>query len=452
MNISKQNIDDLTATITLTVEKEDYEGNVEKILKDYRKKAQIPGFRVGKAPMGMIKKQYGMSVQWDEINKLVSSELQKYLSEADFKILGEPLPSEKQEKIDFESQDKFDFLFDIGLSPDVDIELTDKDSIVKYDIKVADNAVDDRIKNFTTQFAQMTNPEVSEERDMVKGDVAQIEADGNIVEGGMAKDGAVLMPERIEDANVKKSFVGVKVGSNVVFNPLKAMGNETEVASFLGIEKENIVDADVKFTVTELTRYVDAELNEELFEKVYPNAEIKTEEDFRKKVEEDVKKGLENDAEARFEWEARDYVIEKLKDVAFPEAFLKRWITVSNEGKEDFNPEEMEKEFPKILDDLRWQLATGVIAKKAELKVEAGDPLETAKKMAAQQFAMYGMANLPEQYYEDYAKKMLEDQAQMEQIINRTMNEKVVEHIKSVVKLKSKKISVEDFGKLYEQA
>jgi len=451
MNISQQNIDDLTATITLSIAKEDYAPNVENILKDQRKNAQIPGFRKGKVPMGMIRKQYGMAVQMDEINKLVSRELQKYLNDADFKVLGEPLPSEKQETIDFDKDENFDFLFDIGITPKVDIELTDKDSIVKYDIDVEADAVDNQVKQFTSQFSEMINPETAEERDMVKGDAAQVDAKGDIVEGGMAKDGAILMPERLEDADVKKQLVGAKVGTTIVFNALKSMG-ATEVATFLGVDEDAVVDADVKFTVTEITRYVDAELNEDLFKKAYPADEITTEEDFRKRIEEDVKKNLASESDVRFEWDARDYVVEKLKDVAFPEEFLKRWITLSNEDKEDFDAEKLDADFPKVLDDLRWQLATSTIAEKAELKIEANDPLNTAKQMAAQQFAMYGMANLPDEYYEDYAKKLLEDQSQMENIIQKTMNDKVVAHIKANVKLKSKKISMDDFKKLYEQA
>jgi len=267
MNISKQNIDDLTATLTLSVEKADYADKVENVLKDYRKNAQIPGFRKGKAPMGMIKKQYGMSVQMDEINKLVSQELQKYLNEADFKILGEPLPSDKQETIDFDTQENFDFLFDIGISPEVEVELSDKDSIVLYDIKPEESAVDDQIKQFCSQFAVAETPESAEEHDMVRGDVAQLDADGQILEGGLSKDGAVLMPERIADADAKALFVGVKVGETLTFNPLKALGNEAEVASFLGVDKEKLADADFKFTVTDITRYVDAEIGEELFAK-----------------------------------------------------------------------------------------------------------------------------------------------------------------------------------------
>lgn len=452
MNISQQNNDDLTATITLTIEKEDYATNVENVLKDQRKNAQIPGFRKGKVPMGLIKKQYGMSIQMDEINKLVSQELQKYLNEADFKILGEPLPSEKQETIDFDTAENFDFLFDIGIMPEVEIEVTDKDAVVLYDIAVEADAVDKQVNQFASQFAEMTNPETAEERDMVKGDAAQVDADGNIVEDGMAKDAAIIMPERIQDAEIKKLLLGAKVGTTVVFNALKALGSETEVATFLGGEAEDVVDADVKFTVTEITRYVDAELNADLFKKAYPTEDLATEEDFRKRIETDVQKNMDSESDVRFEWDARDYVVEKLKDVTFPEVFLKRWITISNEDKEDFDAEKLDADFPKVLDDLRWQLATSVIAEKAALKIEAEDPMNTARKMAAQQFAMYGMANLPEEYYEDYAKKMLEDQSQMDNIIQKTMNDKVIAHIKANVKLKSKKITMDDFKKLYEQA
>lgn len=451
MNIAKQNIDDLTATITLSIEKADYSENVENVLKNYRKDAQIPGFRKGKAPMGMIRKQYGMSVQMDEINKLVSQELQKYLNDADFKILGEPLPSDKQETIDFDTQESFDFLFDVGIQPEINLEISDADTVVSYEIEVEADAVDNQIKQFTSQFAEATNPETAEERDMVRGDIAQVDADGNIVEGGIEKEAAVLMPERVVSEDIKKQFVGSKVGDNIVFNPMQAMGDETEVSSFLGVEKEAIVDGDYKMTVTEITRYVDAEMNEDLFKKVYPNDEVATEDDFKKRVEEDIKKGYAQESDVRFEWEARDFVADKLKDVKFPEEFLKRWITVANQEREDFDAEKLEADFGSVLNDVRWQLATSTIAQEAELKVEAEDPMNAAKKMAAQQFAMYGMGNLPEEYYEDYAKKMLEDQNQMEQIINKVMTDKVIAHIKEKVSLKAEKISMEDFKKLYEQ-
>jgi trigger factor len=451
MNISQQNIDDLTATITLTIDKEDYATKVDNVLKEQRKNAQIPGFRKGKVPMGLIKKQYGMSVQMDEINKLVSQNLQQYLNEADFKVLGEPLPSEKQETIDFDNAESFEFLFDIGITPTVDVELSEKDSVVLYNIEVEAEAVNKQVNQFASQFAEMSNPETAEESDMLKGDAAQVDADGNIVEGGMAKDAAILSPVRIDNADLKKQLIGAKVGTTIVFNALKSLGSETEVATFIGGEAEDVVDADVKFTVTEITRYTDAELNEDLFKKAYPTEEIATEEDFRKRIEEDVKKNSASESDARFEWDARDYIVAKLKDVAFPEVFLKRWIIFSNKENEEFDAEKLNADFPKVLDDLRWQLATSVIAEKAELKIEADDPMNTAKQMAAQQFAMYGMANLPEEYYEDYAKKLLEDQTQMESIMQKTMNDKLVAHIKANVSLESKTISMEDFKKLYEQ-
>ena len=452
MNISKQNIDDLTATITLTIEKEDYAGKVENVLKDRRKNAQIPGFRKGKVPMGLIQKQYGMSAQMDEINKLVSQELQKYISSADFKLLGEPLPSEQQETIDFDTQEVFDFKFDIGIIPEIEIEISDKDTVVSYDIAVEADTVEKQIAQFKSQYAEMINPEVVEEGDMVRGDVAQLDAEGNMLEGGIAKEAAVLTPNRLSDDLVKNAFVGAQLGAKIILNPTTAMGSEAEVASFLDVEKEAIVDADYQFIITEIVRYVDAELNEDLYKRVYPSETFATEEEFRARVEEDAKKNLDVESDMRFEWDARTFVIEKLKDVAFPEAFLKRWISVSNEGKADFDQEKLEADFPKVLDDIRWQLGSSTLAEKAELKVDAEDPLKAAKQMAAQQFAMYGMGNLPEEYYEEYAKKMLEDQNQIEQIIQKVMNDKVVAHVKANVKLKKKKITMEDFRKLYEQA
>ena len=442
MNISKQNIDDLTATLTLTVEKADYADKVENVLKDYRKKAQIPGFRQGNAPMGMIRKQFGMSIQMDEINKLVSNELQKYLNEADFKILGEPLPSDQQETIDFDTQENFDFVFEIGVSPEINIDLSKKDTITAYEIKADDNVVEERIAQFRSQLAQPINPEVALDNDMVALNIVE-------VEGELTNERAVLMPERLEE-EAKVLFVGAKVGDEITFNPFKAMG-EAEAARFQGVSADAVSQADFKAIVVEITRYEDAELNEELFARVFPGEEIANEEAFRARIAEEAKKGMEADSNYRFDVDARNYVIEKLKDVALPETFITRWLTLSNQDREDFTLEALEAEMPQILNDLRWQLATSEIAKKAELKVEANDPMDTAKKMAAQQFAMYGLGNVPEEYLEDYAKKMLEDKNQIEGIISQVMMTKVIAHIRENVTVKTKKISMEDFRKLYEK-
>lgn len=449
MNITQQNIDSLSATITLTIEKEDYAGKIEKILKDYRKNAQVPGFRKGLAPMGMIRKQYGNKVEMDEINKLVSEGLQKHLADADFTILGEPMPNPNQGVIDFDKDETFEFLFDIGISPKVEIDLSDKDSVVLYEITPEADAVDKRIAQLTSQFAEVTNPDTVEGSDMVRGDLIQVDADGNVVEDGLSKDAAVISPERSLVGDAKDMFLGAKVGTNVVFTPAEAMTPEEATALF-SVEIDALAGLSFKMTVTEVVRYVDAQVNEDLFAKAFPSAEIKTEEEFKARLEEEVKQQLSAESNARFEWEARDFMIGKLKDVAFPETFLKSWITASNKNREDFSAEKLDAEFPKVLDDIRWQLATSTIVETAGLKMEAEDPLNAAKKMAAQQFSMYGMANLPEEYYEDYAKKMLEDQKQAEQIITRVMTEKVMLHIKDTVKLDTKEITMADFQKLYE--
>ncbi|MFC0877157.1 trigger factor [Saccharicrinis sp. FJH2] len=447
MNITKQDINDVNAVITLNVEKSDYEENVNRVLKDYRKKANVPGFRPGKVPASLIQKMYGKAVLFDEVNKLMSDELNKYLSEADFQVLGDPLPSEDQETIDFDNQDTFEFKFDIGISPAVEISLTKREKLKYYDIKVDDELINKQVDYYRSRFGKQVDVEEAEEKDLLKGDLVQLDDAGNPLEGGIEGKSVVLSPERVVVEELKKEFLGKVKGKTIKFNPKTAFENDTEVSSLLNIKKEEVADlnSDFSFTVNEISHFEQAEINEELFKQIYPEDEVTTEEDMRKRIADEIKENLVSNSDYKFLLDAKDKLVEKVKDVELPEAFLKRWVVATNKELTD---EQLEKEFPMFLDDLRWNMVKGSIAKANEIKLEEADVMTYAKKVAQSQFAQYGMTNVPDEHLENYAKEILKNEDQSRNISERAFENKILDKVKELVKLDVEEISLDAFNEL----
>lgn len=449
MNIVRRDIDQNNAIVTISVEKADYAEKVEKQIRDYRKKANMPGFRPGMVPVGLIKKMYGNAFLAEEINKIVSDSLYDYIRQNDINILGEPMPNEtEQQPIDFETQETFDFVFDLGIAPVLDVKLTNKDKVKFYNIKIDDEMIDNQIKSYTARFGKYEQEESVEENDMVKGEL--VELDGKkIKENGILVQDAVLTPAYMKTATHKKKFVDAKVGDTVVFNPTKAFGNETEIASLLKIDKEKVAEmtSDFQFTISGITRYHEAEVNQELFDKVYGEGAVAGEEEFRKKITENIALNLEQDVNYKFGLDARDMLLKKFEDLVFPDAFLKRWLLASNK---DLTSEKMEEDYPKIIDDLKWHLIKDNIAKNKELKVEADEVQEYAKQMAKAQFAQYGMVGLEDSIIENYAQEMLKKEDSIRGILDRVLENKVFDAVKNEVKLDTKEISMDDFNKLFE--
>lgn len=447
MNITKQDINDVNAVITLNVEKSDYEENVNRVLKDYRKKANVPGFRPGKVPASMIQKMYGKAVLFDEVNKIMSDELNKYLSEADFQVLGDPLPSEEQEPIDFDNKDAFEFKFDIGISPSVDINLTKREKLKYYDIKVDDSLIDKQVDHYQSRFGKQEQVEAAEEKDLLKGDLVQLDEEGNPLEGGITANDVVLSPERVVVDDLKKEFLGKVNGKSITFNPKTAFENDTEVSSLLNINKDDVADlnSDFNFTVKEISHFEKAEINEELFKQMYPEDEVKTEEEMRKRIADEIKESLNSNSDYKFLLDAREKLVDKVKDVELPEEFLKRWVKTTNK---ELTEEQLEKEFPMFLDDLRWNMVKGAIAKDNDIKLEEADIMEFAKKVAQSQFAQYGMTNVPDEHLENYAQEILKNQEQSRNISERAFENKIVDKVKELVKVEPEEISLEDFNKM----
>ena len=448
MKISFENPDKVNGLLTLTVETADFQDRVEKALKDMRKKAQLPGFRPGMVPMGMIKRQYGEAVKADEVNKIIGEELYKYVNENKIKMLGEPMASEGQEPVDLSKDAPYVFKFDIAVAPEFKAELSDKDTLDFYTIKVDDDLVNRQIDMFASRAGHYDKVEEYQANDMLKGDIRELDENGNTKEGGITVEGAVLMPEYIKVDDQKKLFEGAKLGDIITFNPKKAYpGSDVEVSSLLKMKKEEVADltADFSFQVTEISRFVKAELNQELFDSVYGKDEVKDEKAFREKIAEGLKEQLANDGDFKFLVDVRKYLEEKVGKLEFPDALLKRFMLAQNKDKgEKF----VEDNYEQSIKELTWHLIREQLVEANGIKIDDNDVKETAKEAARAQFAQYGMTNVPEEYLENYANDMLKRKEYVNSLVDRSIDRKLTASLKGIVTLTQKEATLDEFNEM----
>lgn len=450
MKISFENADKVNGLLTITVEEADYNEKVEKALKDYRKKANLPGFRPGQAPLSLIKKQIGEQVKMEEIQKFVGDNLFGYLKDNNIHFLGEPMPSDKQEAQDLTKPAPYTFVFDIAVAPEFELELSDKDKLDYYEITVDDKLIDEQVDMFASRAGKYEQVEDYQPKDMLKGDMKELNADGSEKEGGIVKEGATLMPEYIKVEDQKKLFDGLKRGQVVVFNPKKAFPeSEIEVSSMLGISKEEAanVDSDFAFHVLEITRYCKAPVNQELFDAVYGEGNVKDEADFRSKIAEGIANQLVTNSEYKLLVDLRAYCEKKVGKLQFPDEMLKR-IMKKNVKDE----KEVEEKYEASVEELKWHLIKERLVKTYDVKVNDEDVFEAARLQARIQFAQYGMTNLPDETIDNYVREMLKNRETLDGFVDRAVENKLVEALKKVVKLKKKKISLDDFNKLMEES
>ena len=441
MKIEQSELKDLTAVVTLTIESADYQEEVAKQLKEVRHKAQMPGFRPGMVPAGLVKKMYGKGILADVLNKKVGEGLQKHIEDNKLNILGDPLPSKESPKIDLENEDTFTFMFDIAVAPEFDAKLTGKNKLTEYVIEVTDEMVNNQVQSYCERFGEYSQAEAVAEGDIVKG-IAK-EVDGEIV-----KEGAILNPSYMKQKTQQKKFIGAKVGDVVTFNPAKAFDSEVEVSSLLGITKEQAQElkSDFTFEIQEITRHTAAALNEELFTKVYGENAPKDEAEFRARIKAEIEANMAEDSKYKFGLDAKEAIMKKMEKVEFPVAFLKRWVLETNEKMTE---EELEKDFDKMLEELKWHLAKDQLMKEYKIDVQKEDVEAYAKEVARMQFMQYGLMHVDDQYLTNYANEMLKQENQLRGIVERVAENKIYEALKGVVKLEQKKISHEEFGRLF---
>lgn len=452
MNISlKNNEDAVSGVLKVEVVKTDYEDQVEKSLRSFRQKANIPGFRKGMVPMGMIRKMYGKNILADEVTKIATENLYKYIRENDLSILGEPLPNQtEQEEINFETEENFNFYFDVALAPEVSVELNKRDKLAYYQVIIDDDMLNKQIESYQANFGIYDDTvEVVEENDLIKGTVTELE-NGSPKEGGITVDEAVFMPLYVKDEAEKNKFIGIRKGDSVVFNPNKAYeGAEAEIASFLKIKKEEVsgITNDFSFEVKEITHHKKAELNQELFDKVFGENTVTNEEEFKNKVKESINEQFTPHSDFKFLSDARELLMKKAGDITFADSLLKRWLLLMEEER---TVESVDESYPKIVEDLKYQLIKESIIKKNELKVEREDIDLFARKVAQAQFSQYGMLSLPDHILDDYVKNMLKNQQTLQNIIDRALDDKLAAWLKEKVKIEIKEVSIDDFNKLFE--
>lgn len=445
MNITFEAPDKINGLMTITLESADYQPEVDKTLKDYRKRANIPGFRPGQAPMGMIKRQFGTSVKVDVVNKMLGEKLYDYVRENKIQMLGEPLPSEQQEALDFESDQPLTFKFDIAVAPEFEAKLSAKDKIDYYNITVDDKMIDQQVEMYQSRAGQYEKAEQydPEQRDMLKGDLRE-------VDGSIEVSDAVLMPQYMKVEDQKKLFDGCKLGDIITWNPRKAYPeSDVEVSSLLKIQKEEVKDheGDFTFQITEISRFVKAEVNQALFDQTFGEGTVKSEKEFRQKIADIISQQFKADADYKFLLDVRAHMEKKVGKLEFPEAILKRVMKNNNKDRKDVE-EFVEKNFEASIKELGWHLIKEQLVAAQGIQIDDNDLKQVAKEAARAQFAQYGMSNVPEEYLDNYAQEMLKKRENADGLVDRAVDVKLTAALKNVVKLNEKDITLEDFQKL----
>lgn len=448
MEITRENTGELTATIKMVISPADHNESVTKILKDYQRKANVPGFRPGHVPFGMIKKLYGGAVFAEEVNKLVSDKLHQYIQDEKLDILGQPLPNTSlTQEFDWKEGQDIEFFFDLGMTPSFDFVLDEKIAVDYHVIKVDDAMVDKYVDDMRQRFGTLTNPEVAGEKDVLTGEFIQLDAEGNNLEGGISHSSKVTV-DLIVDQDVKNKLVGAKVGDTVIFNPLKATGNAVEASAMLGVNKEKVesLESDFKFTLNEISTMSLAEMNEEFYEKVFPGAEVKTEEEFRNQVRNESEKAFVADGDHLFAHHMQDKLVESVS-ISLPDEFMKRWLIESNEGK--VSADDIERDYSKYAESMKWQLIENKIIKEAGIQIEDQEIKDYIKDYYLQGWRTLQLTDDLLERLETIADSFIKDKPnEVRRIVDSLYGQRVASYVKSKVKLVQKEISYDEFIKL----
>jgi len=448
MNITRENAGNVNAVIKVLIEKPDYEKTVEETLKEYRQKSSVPGFRPGKAPIGLIKKRFGKAVLAEEINKMLSQNLTRYLVEEKLQILGEPLAShEHQKNIDWDKDEDFEFAFDIALAPEIQLNLDENIRLNYYNIQVTDEMLDQQVEMIASQMGQQVDVDEVNEKTLVRGNFVELDEQGQEKEGGIRANDVLLSVELIKDEEIKNQFLGKRKDETFAFNPVTAYNDRHEVGHLLKISHEQAheLNSSFNFTVHEIKKFNKAELNEDLFKQIYgEDTDVKTEEDLRNKIKEDITINLKQASDRRFTTDVRDSLVEMVNP-ELPEEFLKRWLREMNQ---DVTDEQIDKDFDGFIKDLQWQLIKGFITKSNDLKVEDDEMFDFAKQLANAQYSQYGIYNAPEEQLESFAKMLLEKPEEKERFYNKLIEDKVVAVVKEKSAVEEKEVTHKEFEEL----
>ena len=452
MNVSHQNTDNLNAVISIEISKADYQDKVDKSLRAYGQKANIPGFRKGKVPFSILTKMFGKSVRVEEINRLVSEALYNYIRDNKLNILGEPMTAEDM-TVDLDAQDDFTFRFDVALAPELNVKVDKSIKVPYYTITVDDDMVKRQDESFRARFGkQVSVDESTDEKDLIKGSMVELSSDDTPLEGGIAVESTIVSPNYFKSDDEKAKFAGVKKGDKVVFNPSKSCNaSVAELASMLNIDKEKAanVTSDFEMTVTDITHLQPAELDQEFFDSVFGKDTVKTEEEYLAKIREMIAHQLVPESDYRFSLDSRAAIEKAAGDFELPDAFLKRWLLATDKERK---AETIDDDYSRMVPDLKWQLIKEQIVKQFDIHVDDNDLKAMAKRVAASQFAQYGMTGVPDDVLERYGNEMLSNKDTRSRLINQATEMKIQTAIKESVTLNHKEVSMENFQKLFETA
>ena len=449
MNINKEQIDDLNVVVSMQIGRDDYESKVSEILRDYRRKANMPGFRPGKVPEGLIRKMYGKAVLIDEINKLVSESLQNYIKDEQLHVLGDPLPKSSGDDMDWEIGNEYTFDFEMGLAPAIDVNLSKEDQLTKYQIVVDDEMIKRDIESYTARHGQFVDTDtVVDFKEKLTGDIVQLDGDGQPLQDGLSAEETSLLVSLIKNEEYKKPFENAKAGDEIVFNLSETFPNDWEIASILKKKDKgevgDISAALFRFTVKNIQKYANAEVNQELFDKVFGEGAVASPEEFENRIKENIASEFEESSMSKFSSDAHEYLMEKINP-QLPEAFLRKWLqTVNKEVREEV----FEKEFPLFLKNMQWELIANAIAKHNDLKVEEQEIIDFAKAATRKQFAMYGMNNISDEHLTNYAMNYLKDEKSIRGTASQILDSKVVKVVLEAVDASIQEMSMEDFNNM----
>ena len=441
MNITFENADKVNGLMTITVEENDFKEAVEKTLKDYRKKANVPGFRPGQVPMGMIKRMYGTAVKMDAINRVVGQEMYKYVKDNNIQMLGEPLPHEGNEAVDIEKPAPYTFQFDLAMAPEINVKLSGHDKIDYLTIDVDDKLIDQQVRMYASRGGSYQKADDYQDNDMLKGDLRELDK-----ENGIELSEALVMPTYIKDEDQKKLFEGSKLGDIITFNPRKAYQSDAELASLLKVDKADLGfhTGDFTYQITEISRFTPAEVNQELFDQVYGKDAVKDEKEFRERVAEELKAQLQQNSDWKFLQDLRAHCEKKAGKLTWPDELLKRIMKQNNQDKGD---DYVEKNYEGSVKELTWHLIKEQLVSANDIKISDDEVKAAAREAARAQFAQYGMSNVPDEYLDNYAQDMLKKEENVQGFVDRAIDQKLIEVMKNVVKLNEKTVSLDEFNK-----
>lgn len=449
MNITQESTGDLTATIKIELVQDDYTEQVSNTLKDLQRKSTLKGFRPGNVPFGLIKKMYEKGAIAEEVNKVLTESINNYIVENKLDILGYPLANaEKNKNVDFENNTDFDFFFDVGLSPEFDLEISDQIKVDYFNIKVEDKMVDSYLEETKKRYGNPTNVDSIEDGDLIKGNIVQLDNEGNILPEGIMNQTS-LSVNFIKDEKVKNEFIGKKKDDKVIFNPLTATENATETSSMLGIKKEEAekLESDFEFTISEISRVEPAKVDKELFDKVYPKDKIETEEQFREKLRDEAKSYYQKECDNYLVHNTMDNLIHDTK-FDLPDEFLKRWLVESNEK---ITQESIDHDYDHYSKSLRQQLIINKIAQDNDIKVEEKEIKDQIKSFFAQQYMFDPSDEEKMKTLDTVADSVLQNKEEAGKIYDQLFDEKLKELFKSTLKLNNKEVTYEDFIKIVNE-